>query len=318
MIIRAGILKPISKTLFKEFLASVLIIFALSVLVFVLVYISPGETLFQEYISNLKNADGDNLNSGVDLDIGLFQGYFSWLGASFSGNFGVSTSNGLPVLSQVIEFTTNTLYLTLSALFISLFITFPVIFITVTRSNPVLSRLANTAIRLLSFLPLFWLAYILIYISTSQFNYYPLATDYDQITVSQFILPVILLCLGSGVLVEIIQQLTHEIKRVLSEEYILCARAKGASVFKHLFKEAIAFPLLNLISNRIAYLFGATIIIEQIFNWPGIGRLLWQATQDRDIPLLLGAVIISACVIRFAHFFARLIYVLINPRASHE
>jgi len=85
-----------------------------------------------------------------------------------------------------------------------------------------------------------------------------------------------------------------------------------------LFKEGIAFPLLNLISNRIAYLFGATIIIEQIFNWPGVGRLLWQATQDRDIPLLLGAVIISAIAIRIAHFIARLIYVLINPRASHE
>lgn len=285
-------------------------------IIFFLVYISPGESLLQEYLLNLGgNEEEFSENSGP---INIHQAYFSWLLASMSGNFGISNSNGLPVLGQVLEFTANTLYLTFSALLISLCITLPVVMITVSNTFPTLSRFTNILIRLLSFLPLFWVAYILIYISTSVFDYYPLATDYEEITASQFILPVILLCLGSGVLVEIVQQLTYEIKRVLNEEYILCARAKGASVFKHLFKEGIAFPLLNLLSNRIAYLFGATIIIEQIFGWPGIGRLLWQATQDRDIPLLLCAVIICACVIRLSHFIARLIYVLINPRASHE
>ena len=321
MIFRAGILIPISRTLFKEFFSSVLIIFLLSFSVFLLIYISPGDDLLQEYLVNLEENSSETIEdvySDKYDSIGLPSAYFSWFSASVTGNFGISSSNGLPVLSQVIDFTINTLYLTISALLISMFVTFPIIIMGVTNRLALLSRVTNSIIRLLSFLPLFWLAYILIYISTVSFDHYPLAMDYDEITVSQFVLPVILLCFGSGVLVEMIQQLTYEIKRVLNEEYILCARAKGASVFKHLFKEGIAFPLLNLISNRIAYLFGATIIIEQIFNWPGIGRLLWQATQDRDIPLLLGAVIVSGIVIRTAHFFSRLIYVLINPRASHE
>ena len=321
MIFRAGILKPISKTLFKEFTSSILIIFLLSFFIFFLVYVSPGDDLLQEYLVNLEensSEEFEDVYSEKYDSISLPSAYISWFSASISGNFGVSSSNGLPVLSQVVEFTINTLYLTISALFISLMVTFPVILLSIKNTLPNISRITNTIVRLLSFLPLFWLAYILIYISTTQFDHYPLAMDYDEITFAQFVLPVILLCFGSGVLVEIIQQLTYEIKRVLNEEYILCARAKGASVFKHLFKEGIAYPLLNLISNRIAYLFGATIIIEQIFNWPGVGRLLWQATQDRDIPLLLGAVIISAIVIRTVHFIARFIYVLINPRASHE
>ena len=316
MIFRAGIVKPISKTLIREFLSSVLIILALSFFMFFLIYIAPGETLLQEYLLNLEGNEDADLEE--NYSIALHTAYFSWLSASLSGNFGVSSSNGLPVFEQVMEFTRNTLSLTLSALFISLIVTFPLVMLTIRNTIPALSRILNTIIRLLSFLPLFWLAYILIYFSTTIFDYYPLAMDYDKITFSQIILPVILLSLGSGVLIEIIQQLSQEIRRVLNEDYILCARAKGASIFKHLFKEGIAFPLLNLISNRIAYLFGATIIIEQIFNWPGIGRLLWQATQDRDIPLLLGAIIVSAVVIRIAHFIARLIYVLINPRASHE
>ena len=313
---RAGIIKPISKTLFKELFASVFIILALSVIIFSLVYISPGESLLQEYLSNIEGNEDMYLDE--EFNISLYQAYMSWFTATIGGNLGISNSTGLPVLEQVLEYTSNTLYLIFSALFLSFIVTAPVVTMIVSGSHPIMTRMLNTATRLLSFLPLFWLAYILIYISTSQFDYYPLAMDYEDISASQFLLPVILLCFGSGVLVEIIQQLSYEVRRVLSEEYILCARAKGASVFKHMFKEGIAFPLLNLLSNRVAYLFGATIIIEQIFNWPGIGRLLWQATQDRDIPLLLGAVIISGCVIRLSHFVTRVIYVLINPRASHE
>jgi len=315
MFIRAGILKPISKTLFKEFLSSVLILLSLSITIFSLVYASPGEELLQEYMLSLS---GNEDLMEEEIPTGLFAAYSGWFIASVSGNFGISSSNGLPVLEQVLEFTYNTLILTLSALFISIVVTLPIVLINVSQRFPLIEKLISKSNQLLSFLPLFWLAYIFIYISTTQFDYYPLAMDYDEISISQFVLPVILLSFGSGVLVEITHQLSYEIRRVLNEEYILCARAKGASVFKHLFKEGIAFPLLNLISNRIAYLFGATIIIEQIFNWPGVGRMLWQATQDRDIPLLLGAILVSAFVIRVAHFFSRVIYILINPRASHE
>jgi len=321
MILRTETIRPISKALFNAFFSSVLIIFFLSFLVFSLVYISPGETLLQDYLLSLQDNTDTDINDADLEDIAqanLPQAYMSWLSASINGNLGVSISNGLPVLDQVLELTLNTLYLIISALLIGLLSSFPLVALSVTNTMPLLTRLINTTIKLLSFLPLFWLAYLLIYISTSGFDYYPLAMNYDNMNFSQFILPVILLSFGSGVLVDIYQQLNSEIKRVLNEDYILCARAKGASIFKHVFKEGIAFPLLNLISNRIAYLFGATIIVEQIFNWPGIGRLLWQATQDRDIPLLLGAVIVTAIVIRTAHFSAQLIYVLINPRASHE
>jgi len=316
MIFRAGIVKPISKTLIKEFLMSIVILLALSIFIFFLVFLSPGETILQEYLLNLSGDEDAYLDE--EFSMSFMEAYWLWLSSSILGNFGISHSSGLPVFSLVIEFTLNTLYLTLSSLLISILIAVPFILTLVNQKNQFISSSFNIVIRMISFLPLFWLAYIVIYVSTSQFNYYPLTMDYENISIGQFILPVLLLSFGSGVIVEIIHNLSQETKRVLNEEYILCARAKGASVYKHMFKESVAFPLLNLISNRIAYLFGATVIIEQIFNWPGIGRLLWQATQDRDIPLLLGAVVVSAIVIRTAHFFSRLIYVLINPRASHE
>ena len=115
-----------------------------------------------------------------------------------------------------------------------------------------------------------------------------------------------------------IQLIQQELKRVLHEEYILYARAKGSAVMTHALKEGIVFPLLHLIGNRVAYLFSACIIVEQIFNWPGIGRILWQAAQDRDVALLLAAVLVSAIIIRLFFFATRIIYILLNPRASHE
>jgi len=112
------------------------------------------------------------------------------------------------------------------------------------------------------------------------------------------------------------KQLIEDTFATVPQQTLPSRKSKDPELDNTLHIDTLSDPESRL--NRIAYLFGATIIIEQIFNWPGLGHLLWQATQDRDIPLLLGGVIIYAIVIRTTHFCARLIYVLINPRASHE
>jgi len=314
--LRLAVLKPISYAVIRELIQSVLLIFLLSIFVLLLLYLAPGGYLLEEYMLSLQE---EFLNENeIEAHLSFIDTYIIWLGSFLTGNFGISSSNGMPVMDQVFEYTLNTLAIIMAALFISLIIALPMAFFNARKQLSSINKPLYFFLNLLSTLPIFWLCYISIYLSGVWLNYFPLASDFEEISFAQFVLPVLLLSLGSGVLIEMIQLISNELKRVMNEEYILYARAKGASVFYHALKEGIIFPILNLTSNRVAYLFGASIIVEQIFNWPGIGRILWRSAQDRDIALLLSAVLVSAIIIRASYFCMRIIYIMLNPRASHE
>jgi len=313
---RLAIVKPISFAVFRELIHSTLLILILSLFIFLLLFMSPGDYVMQEYLLLLMENQG--IENPIPEKLSFLDSYFLWFMSFITGNFGISSSNGMPVMDQILGYTFNTLLIIVSALVISLLVALPIALLTTNNKLKILSQPTNVLLHLLSVLPLFWLSYIAIYYSGKWFNFFPLASDFDDLTLSQFILPVLLLSLGSGVLIEVIQLISSELRRVLNEEYVLYARAKGASMMRHATKEGIIFPVLTLFSNRLAYLFGASIIVEQIFNWPGLGRIIWRSAQDRDVALLLSAVLVSATLIRFTHFITRLMYILLNPRASHQ
>jgi len=309
--INITVLKPIASAISRELFHSIILLLLLSFFVFFLLYNAPGEEVFQRYLeshSELNSTDSHN----------LFYIYFIWLSACVTGNLGTSLINGLPVLDQVIE----NLGYSISLILHALLITVPFVILNISMGfkntlNPI-STIISVILNILAVVPIFWLSYVAIYISSTRFNYLPVGVSPDSLSYLEMLLPVSLLSIGSGVLIHITQHTKSELFRVLKEDYVLYARAKGAKVYKHVIKEGIIFPLLHLMTHQVAYLFSTCIIIEQIFNWPGIGRLLWQATQDRDIPLLLGAVLATAFIIRLTQFCSKIIYIILNPRASHE
>jgi ABC-type dipeptide/oligopeptide/nickel transport system permease component len=105
---------------------------------------------------------------------------------------------------------------------------------------------------------------------------------------------------------------------VLGEEYVRTARAKGAAVWRHVYKEGLLLPVAEIIASKMPFVLGGAIIVEQVFNWPGMGRLAWQAAQDRDFPVILAITLIAAVVVRLGSLLHRMVYVAVNPRASQE
>jgi peptide/nickel transport system permease protein len=106
--------------------------------------------------------------------------------------------------------------------------------------------------------------------------------------------------------------------RVFSEDYILTAEANGASIWKHSFKEGFLIPVTQIIASKIPFILGGAVVVEQVFNWPGMGRLAWQAAQDRDYPIIMGITILAAVIVRMGSLIQRVVYVMVNPRASNE
>jgi peptide/nickel transport system permease protein len=248
--------------------------------------------------------------------------YLSWLAGMLTGNFGTSIRMGLPVLPEVLHVGLNTLILTIGSLIITLLIAVPIALYSAVRGTDRISWPLTMFSYVISALPVFWLGYIVIYFFTHKLGLFPLAFGFSSAGqkyrwLYQF-LPIFVLGVGNGTISEVIRFLRQEMGRVMAEDYIRTARAKGASVWRHSFKEGLLIPVTEIVASKIPFILGGAVIVEQVFNWPGMGRMAWQAAQDRDYPLIMGIAILAAVLVRMGSLFQSVVRVAVNPRASKE
>jgi peptide/nickel transport system permease protein len=238
------------------------------------------------------------------------------------GNFGASIRTGLPVLQEISRVGLNTLLLTVGSMAVTLLAAVPIALYAAVRGVNRISFPMTMAAYVVSALPVFWLGYVVIYLFLRAFGIFPLA--FGSPGGSQganrlyLLLPIAVLGLGNGTLSEVIRHLREEMGRVLSEDYIRTARAKGAPVWRHAFREGFLIPVTEIVASKIPFLLGGAVIVEQVFNWPGMGRMAWQAAQDRDFPVIMGIAVIAAVFVRAGSLLQRVVYVAVNPGASRE
>jgi peptide/nickel transport system permease protein len=236
------------------------------------------------------------------------------------GDFGTSIRTGLPVLGEVLRVGLNTLILTLGSLVVTLLIAVPLALHSARKGMTRFTWPLTIGSYVISALPVFWLGYIVIYFFTHKLGLFPMAFGFATGGKKWLyaLLPIIVLGLGNGTISEVIRSLREEMARVLDEDYIRTARAKGASVMAHAFKEGLLIPVTEIVAAKIPFILGGAVIVEQVFNWPGMGRMAWQAAQDRDFPVIMGIAIIAAVLVRLGSLFQSVVYVAVNPRASKE
>lgn len=310
-------IRPITLMITRELAIAVLLLLGVSFVVFVVLYLSPGNP-FEKLIAE-QMTDGA-VGQSAQVPGSWYSQYLSWLRNILQGNLGNSTRTGLPVLSEVFRVGINTLYLTIGSLLLTLMIAVPIAIISARRGLTPISWSLTIFTYVVSALPVFWLGYIVIYISIHQFGKFPLAFGSGAQTWSwfYFMLPVIVLGISNGTISEVVRFLREEMSRVFAEDYIVTARAKGASIWKHAFKEGFLIPITEIIAAKIPFILGGAVVVEQVFNWPGMGRMAWQAAQDRDYPLIMGITLMAAILVRMGSLIQRVVHIIVNPRASKE
>ena len=315
-------LKVLAIKLLKELGLAFLLLLGVSFVVFGILYAAPGDQFSVLLEGQLPTVE---VRAGILEAMGVAQSwygqYFSWLLGVLSGNFGTSVRTGLPVAGELLNVGLNTLYLTIGSMFVTLLIAVPIALHSSVRGHSVLISWPLTMLGyVFSALPVFWLGYIAIYISIHGFNFFPL-TSFGQRSANQWLytlVPVLVLGLGSGTISEIIRSLREEMTRVMAEDYIRTARAKGASVWKHAFKEGLLLPVTEIIASKIPFILGGAVIVEQVFNWPGMGRMAWQAAQDRDFPVIMGIALVAAAFVRVGSLLQRLVHTAVNSQESRD
>ncbi len=311
--------RPVARVLLREVAVTALLLLGVSVVVFGILGLAPGDP-FSVLLEGQSSAGPAGAGGTLGASRGWHAQYFAWLSGMLKGNFGTSIRTGLPVLAEIVRTGRNTLVLTLGSLLVTLLVAVPIALYAAVRGTNRVSFPLTMAAYVVSALPVFWLGYLVLYVVMHAFGIFPLGSGFSDASPRALyvLLPVVVLGVGNGTVSEVVRHLREEMERVLAEDYVRTARAKGAPAWRHAFNEGFLIPVTEIVASKIPFILGGAVIVEQVFNWPGMGRLAWQAAQDRDFPVIMGIAVAAAVFVRTGSLIQRFVYVAVNPSASRE
>ena len=231
------------------------------------------------------------------------------------GDLGTSFRGGRPVLGTVADALPNTVALGLVSMFVTTIVSFVIGITAALRPNGLFDRLALVIVAVAQSTPAFWLGVVLVLIFAIELAWLPAI---GMAGPKSFVLPVATLSIAlMPLLVRAVRQSFIE---ALGEGYVRAALARGLSerriLLVHVMKVA-AVPLITLIGLQAGYVLGGAVVIESIFNWPGIGTLALQAIQQRDFPMIQGTVVVIAVIFTLVNFLVDLTYAALDPRVKY-
>ena len=261
------------------------------------------------------------------LDRPLPEQYLHWLRGAVTFDFGTSITDRRPVRERILEKLPNTVQLNGIAFVLAALIGIPVGLWSAARSGRMAERASAVGFFLLYSLPSFWVALLLMQWFSVRLGILPLfgmfSDDYADLgtsariadRLSHLVLPVVTMSYAQ---VAIFARFSKSaVTEVIRQDYITAARAKGAGplviLWHHAFRNAL-IPLITLLGLTIPFLISGSVIVEQIFQWDGIGLLYIQSILSRDYPTVMGLTVVTAAVTLMASLLADLLYAAADPR----
>jgi peptide/nickel transport system permease protein len=309
--------------LVRRVLGIVPVLFGISIVVFVLIHLIPGDVAQILLGTQATDEQLATLRRTFGLDRPLPVQYLDWLSHIVRGDFGVSFRTDRPVLPDLVSRFGVTLQLTFMSMVIALLFGIPLGVASAANRG----RGSDVATRVLGLLglsvPNFWLGTLLILFVSLELHWLPPVgfvslLDNPWLGFQTLILPA--LALGTAVAAFIMRMVRSSLLEVLGQDYIRTARAKGLRDYSVLYRHALknAFiPVLTVIGIQIGYLLGGAVIIESIFSLPGLGRFLLDSVSNRDYAIVQGGVLFIALVFSLVNLSVDLIYGWLDPRIRY-
>jgi peptide/nickel transport system permease protein len=306
--------------LLRRALQSVVVLVGAAILVFTLLHIVPGDPVRSAMGTRFDPEVYAELKAAAGLDLPLHEQLVRYLTHAAVGDFGVSFRNGESVFDLVMSRMPATISLAVAALVIALLISFPLGIISAMRRGTSVDHLARIGSQVGISVPDFWLGILLILLFTSWLRLLP-PSGYTPLTedpldwLRHVIMPALTVGLISGsILTRFIRSATLESN---DQDFARTARAKGlyeSTVMKdHVLRNAMV-PIITVAGIQLASLLGGVIVVEVLFAWPGLGRLVYDAVLARDYTVVQGAVLLVAAIFLVANLVVDALYALIDPR----
>ncbi len=289
-----------------------IVMLAISLVVFLALRLTGDPVMAIMGQGNPTKEAVDVMRHAMGLDQPLWRQLVRFLSDLATGNLGDSFRNRQPVMPQLLERMPATMTLAAAGLIVSLAVAVPIGIQSAVRRGGALDLMARVFALIGISFPNFWLGIMLMLIFAVKLRWLP-ASGYQGF--KYLILPGITLGL---ILSSIITRLIRStMLDVLRTQYIQTARAKGLSekvvIFRHAFRNAL-IPTVTFVGLQLGSLLGGTVILEQVFSWPGVGRLALDGISNRDFPMVQGAVLMLAFIMIFVNLLVDLSYGFLDPR----
>lgn len=284
--------------------------------VFLIVHFIPGDPVEIMLGEQAQAVDKEALRRQMGLDKPLHVQYVDFLARLARGDLGRSLHTKQPVLESIVRRLPATLELALAAMVVALVLAIPLGLLSAYKKDTVVDQGSMLFALLGISMPNFWLGPLLIIVFSLKLGWFPVS---GRGSLAHVVLPAI--TLGTAMAAILARMIRASMLDVIQSDYITTARAKGVResrvVLKHAFRNAL-IPVVTIVGLQIGGLLAGSIITETIFAWPGIGRLVIQAINARDYPLVQGCVLVIALGYVLVNFLTDLLYGFIDPRIRYE
>lgn len=318
----------------KRLLQAIPLLIGIATITFAMVHLAPGDPM-DMYMEQRFQRDVDPqvlelLRKKYGLDQPLPVQYVKWVGNIARGDFGESFRYRRPVASLIAERVPYTLQLAALALFFDALIGIALGIISAVRQYSRTDRTITVGSLVMYSIPGFWLALMLVLVFSVNLRWFPTSQtrslDYELLSAGgklvdrlwHLALPVFVLGVASAA--GTARFMRNKLLDVLSEEYVVGARARGLSeravILRHALRNAL-IPVVTIYGLALPFLLGGAVLIEKVFAWPGMGLLAVEAIGARDYPVILATSMIAAVLVVLGNLLADVTYALVDPRVSY-
>jgi peptide/nickel transport system permease protein len=303
------------KYLLTNLLKTIPVLLLITLIVFFLVRVT-GDPVSLMLPETATDEERESLKEALGLNDPLAVQYFSFLGDLVQGDFGVSFKYDMDALDLVLERLPATFELAIASMIVAILISVPLGILSAVKRNSFLDLFITGSAVLGKAMPSFWLGIMLILVFAVNFQVFPVS---GREGLMHLVLPAI--TLGTGIAAEMTRLIRSSMLEILGQDFIRTARSKGlreaAVVNKHAFRNAL-IPVVTIMALQTSTIIGGTLITETVFAWPGMGQLLVQAVNLRDMAVVQAATFIIAVFVISSNLIADLVYRFLDPRIKYD
>jgi peptide/nickel transport system permease protein len=287
-------------------------IFGVITLIFFSIHLIPGDPVDIMLGETALASNKEEMRLELNLDKPIIEQYIIFLKKIAVFDFGKSFFHKQPVQNLIFERFPATFNLTLASILVALLISLPLGILSAVKKNSFIDYISRLVAMAGISIPNFWLGPMLVIIFSIYLGLLPVSGS-DKF--SSIILPAI--TLGASLAAILTRIIRTSMLDVLNEKYIITARSKGLNnfdiLFKHTFKNAL-IPVITIIGLQFGGLLSGAIIVESVFAWPGLGRLLINAINTRDYPVVQFTVLFISVIFIFVNLFTDICYTFVDKR----
>lgn len=303
----------------KRLIGFIFILIGITFLSFVLANISPvdpAEACMRRQIQNVTEKQIQEFREERGYNLPIYKQYFCWVSNAVRGDFGESLSTRKPVCFEIGKRMPATLKLVGVALIFIVSISIPLGVLCANYKDSFFDKLISIVTILGISIPGFWLGFMLLYLFSVKLGLVPVVGHGEM---KNIFLPAITLAIGT--IAANIRFLRANMLENMDMDYVVYAKARGIAnkniIWKHVFKNALP-PLVTLFGQTIGFMIAGTVIVENVFSWPGLGNFAVNAIISRDLPFISAYVLLMAVIFVICNLLADIVNVFVNPRILKE